>query len=106
MVPRLYDYLRPFYPVKQYRMTPQRLGAGAYPQQLMRDIADILRHERPDLCSGLTPSRVRAEVERHLKQADRTRPMGEAMFMEGGRYRWTGREAVPVEPAITGPSLS
>lgn len=41
-----------------------------------------------------------------LKQADRTRPMGEAMFMEGGRYRWTGREAVPVEPAITGPPLS
>jgi hypothetical protein len=55
LVPAPYDYLRPFYPVKRYRMTPKghRSGPGAYPQQLMRDIADILRLERPNLCSAL-----------------------------------------------------
>ncbi len=89
LVPALYDYLRPFYPVKRYRKT---LGGGAYPQQLMRDIADILRLERPELCSALTSSRVRSAVERHLARAKSDRPMGGAMFRVRGRY--TGREAI------------
>jgi len=89
LIPKLYDYLRPFYPVKPPR---RRSGPGAYPQQLMRDIAEVLRLERPELCSALTPSRVRGVVERYLARAKPGRPMGEAMFRVRSRY--TGREAI------------
>lgn len=88
LVPTLYDFLRPGYPIRA------RSGPGAYPQQLMRDIADILRLERRDLCSALTPSQVRTAVGRYLVRAKSDRPMGEAMFRAGSQYRWTGREAV------------
>ncbi len=82
IVPGLYDYLKPFYPVRKYThgLEPGNRGPGAFPLALMKDITDILRFELPSLCQGLTWRRVLAAVRRYLQHADLKRPMGEEIF--------------------------
>lgn len=83
LVPALYDFLRPYYPTRPYTGSGSNPDPGALNRRLMRDIADILRMERPELCVKLTPPRVRAAVSRYIRVADPERPMGEAMFVVG-----------------------
>jgi len=79
VVPALYDYLRPLYPVRRYRR-----GAcgrpGRYPSALLRDITDILQFECPRLAREITPARVQAAIPRYLDHAGPDRPMGSSMF--------------------------
>jgi hypothetical protein len=79
VIPQLYDYLRPFYPVRRYTAGLEA-SHGKYPRALLRDIRDLLATERPDLAAGLTEEQVRAAVQRHLDAAPRDRPLGRAMF--------------------------
>lgn len=83
LVPALYDYLKPFYPVRRYTTGRATPGPGAFPRRLMDDIVDVLRMERPDLCRDLTPSQVLAAVKRYLAKVKVKRPMGTAMFRMG-----------------------
>ena len=80
IVPRLYDYLRPFYPVRRHRRAG-RSGPGQYSAQLRRDITDIVRFELPHLAKKLTVARVTAALQRYIasrystdKQNRRKRP--------------------------------
>jgi hypothetical protein len=80
IVPRLYDYLRPFYPVRRHRRAG-RSGPGQYSAQLRRDITDIVRFELPHLAKKLTVARVTAAIQRYIapphpigKQNRRKRP--------------------------------
>ena len=79
-VPALYDYLRPFYPIRSYRKALRFLTRGDYPAQLLQDITDILRFELPYLAAELTVDRVQAAVQRYLRHAPRKRPMGPDLF--------------------------
>lgn len=79
-VPALYDYLRPFYPVRSYRTGLRFLTRGDYPAQLLQDITDILRFELPYLAADLTVERVQAAVQRFLRHAPTKRPMGPDLF--------------------------
>jgi hypothetical protein len=63
VVPQLYEYLRPFYPVRRYRRSG-RTGSGQYPARLKRDITDIIRFELP-MARRLTVARVTAAIQRH-----------------------------------------
>jgi hypothetical protein len=65
IVPRLYDYLRPFYPVRTHRRAG-RSGPGRYSAQLRRDITDIVRFEMGSLADKLTLERVTAAIQRHV----------------------------------------
>ena len=80
VVPRLYQYLRPFYPVRRHRRGA-RSGPGQYSAQLRRDITDIVRFELPHLAEKLTLARVTAAIQHHIarphsteKQDRRKRP--------------------------------
>lgn len=80
IVPRLYEYLRPFYPVRRHRRAG-RSGPGQYSAQLRRDITDIVRFELPHLAKKLTVARVTGAIQRHIarphptqKQNGRKRP--------------------------------
>ena len=80
IVPRLYDYLRPFYPVRRHRRAG-RSGPGQYSAQLRRDITDIVRLELPHLAKELTVARVTAAIQRYIarphpsgQQSRRKRP--------------------------------
>jgi hypothetical protein len=84
VVPRLYDYLRPYYRVRGYRHDRDRPSAGHYPLQLRRDICELVRLELPHLARGLTVARVTAAIQRHVATAPKDRPMGRAMFVVGG----------------------
>lgn len=64
IVPRLYDYLRPFYSVRRHRRAG-RNGPGQYSAQLRRDITNIVRFELPHLADKLTLARVTAAIQRH-----------------------------------------
>jgi hypothetical protein len=63
VVPQLYEYLRPFYPVRRYRR-PGRSGPSQYPVRLRRDITDIIRFELP-YARKLTVERVTAAIQRY-----------------------------------------
>lgn len=65
IVPQLYDYLRPFYPVRRHRRAG-RSGPGQYSAQLRRDITDIVRFELPHLAKKLTVARVTAAIQRYI----------------------------------------
>jgi hypothetical protein len=65
IVPRLYDYLRPFYPVRRHRRAG-RSGPAKYSAQLRRDITDIVRFELPHLAKKLTLGRVTAAIQRYI----------------------------------------
>jgi hypothetical protein len=65
IVPRLYEYLRPFYPVRRHRRAG-RNGPGRYSAQLRRDITEIVRLEMRGLADKLTPERVTAAIQRHV----------------------------------------
>jgi hypothetical protein len=80
LIPRLYDYLRPYYPTRRYTTGRRAPGPAAYPRRLMEDLAELLRLERPELCDGLTGRHVQAAVQRYLQHADPHRPLGVAMF--------------------------
>jgi len=70
VVPRLYEYLRPFYPVRCYRRSG-RDGPAQYPVQLRRDITDIVRFELP-YAQGLTVARVTAAIQRYTARQSAT----------------------------------
>jgi hypothetical protein len=63
VVPQLYEYLKPFYPVRRYRRSG-RTGPGHYPARLRRDITDIIRFELP-MARRLTVARVTAAIQRY-----------------------------------------
>jgi hypothetical protein len=79
-IPRLYDYLRPYYRVRGYRKGLRDRSPGNYPRQLLRDITEILHVEVPHLAAGLTEAQVQAAVQRYLEEAPSDRPMGFDMF--------------------------
>lgn len=90
VIPYLYDYLWPYYPVRHYQNDHFERSAGKYPRQLAVDITDLIRLERPELAPKLTPERVIATIQRYLTKARDDRPMGMALFQlwpphEGGR---------------------
>jgi hypothetical protein len=64
IVPRLYEYLRPFYSVRQHRRAG-RSGPAKYSAQLRRDITDMVRFELPHLAKKLTLARVTAAIQRY-----------------------------------------
>jgi hypothetical protein len=72
IVPRLYDYLRPFYAVRRHRRAG-RNGPGQYSAQLRRDILDIVRFETGGLADKLTLPRVTAAIQRHIARKNPTR---------------------------------
>src|SRR5262249_2486054 len=80
VVPALYHYLRPYYPVRQYHHHFDEPSPGKYPRQLVEDMRDMLRLERLDLANDLTIERVTAAIQRHLKRAAPDRLMGRKMF--------------------------
>jgi hypothetical protein len=80
VIPRLYDYLRPYYDVRQYRDRRQSRASGHYPAALRRDMTDLIGDFCPHLCEGLTIERVTAAIQRHVRRADPDRPMGIDMF--------------------------
>jgi hypothetical protein len=80
VIPQLYDYLRPFYPIRRYTTGRREASRGKYPRALLRQIRDLLAAERPDLAADLTEEQVRAVVQRYLKSAPHDRPLGTAMF--------------------------
>jgi hypothetical protein len=65
IVPRLYDYLRPFYSVRPHRRGGRK-GPGHYSARLRQDITDIIRSEMPHLAEKLTVERVTATIQRHV----------------------------------------
>src|SRR5262249_33590412 len=67
IVPRLYDYLRPFYSVRKHRRAG-RNGPAHYSAQLRRDITSIVRFEMRHLADKLTPERVTAAIQRHVSR--------------------------------------
>lgn len=79
-IPRLYDYLRPYYRVRAYRKFRRHQTPGHYPLQLLKDITEILQTEVPHLADELTEAQVQAVVQRYLQKAPRSRPMGFDMF--------------------------
>jgi len=79
-IPALYDYLRPFYAARAYRKNLSIRTRGDYPSRLLDDMTDILRTELPHLASELTVARVKAAVQRYVRRAKRTRPMGTDLF--------------------------
>jgi hypothetical protein len=79
VIPALYDYFRPLYPVRRYRRGASQ-RPGHYPSALLRDITDILQFECPHLARQVTPARVQAAIQRYLKHARPDRPMGSSMF--------------------------
>jgi hypothetical protein len=79
VIPQLYDYLRPFYPVRRYT-AGGKISPGKYPQALLRDIRSVVAAERPDLAARLNAEQVRAAVRRYLESARPHRPLGRAMF--------------------------
>jgi len=80
VIPRLYDYLRPYYQVRRYRQHRQSQSGGHYPAALRRDMTDLIALFCPHLCEGLTLERVTAAIQRHVRRADPRRPMGIDMF--------------------------
>jgi hypothetical protein len=81
VIPRLYDYLWPFFTARSYRKGLREIPTpGNYPTRLMQVMTDSLRLELPHLAKDLTPERVQAAVQRYLPQARPNRPMGAAMF--------------------------
>ena len=80
VIPKLYDFLRPYYTVRRYRDQRQSRPSGYYPAALRRDITDLIAHFCPHLAERLTPERVTAAIQRHVRHADPNRPMGIDMF--------------------------
>ncbi len=80
LIPALYDFLKPAYPARRYTHGRLRPGPGAFPAELINDIAEVLRVELPGLAGQLRPSQVRDAIRRYLHTADPQRPLGPAMF--------------------------
>src|SRR5713101_9281172 len=79
-VPKLYDYLHPYYDVRGYTHGLLAPGPGHFPAALRQDIVDLVKLECPHLAASLTLNRVTAIIQRHVRTADPKRPMGFAMF--------------------------
>jgi len=86
-VPKLYDYLRPYYDVRGYTHGLLAPGPGHFPAALRQDIVDLVKLECPHLAASLTLNRVTAIIQRHVRTADPKRPMGFDMF--GRRFTET-----------------
>lgn len=80
VIPKLYDYLRPYYQVRRYRDHRQSRSSGHYPAALRRDMTDLIAFFCPHLSEGLTLERVTAAIQRHVRRANPGRPMGIDMF--------------------------
>jgi hypothetical protein len=70
VVPRLYEFLRPFYAVRRYRRSAS-VGPAHYAARLRRDITDIIRFELP-VARRLTVERVTAAIQRHVARQRRS----------------------------------
>ena len=94
VVPRLYDYLRPYYRVRRYHDHRQARPSGHYPAALRRDMTDLIALFCPHLSDGLAIERVTAAIQRHVRRANPDRPMGIDMFRvtPPGRARERGDE--------------
>jgi hypothetical protein len=79
-IPKLYDYLHPYYDVRGYTHGRLEPGPGHFPAALRQDIVDLVKLECPHLAATLTVSRVTAIIQRHVRTADPKRPMGFDMF--------------------------
>ena len=79
-VPKLYDYLRPYYDVRGYTHGREKPSPGHFPTALRQDIVDLVKLECPHLAASLALSRVTAIIQRHVRTANPKRPMGFAMF--------------------------
>jgi hypothetical protein len=79
-IPDLYDYMRPYYLVRRYQHDGSDPSVGRFPAALARDIVDLVTLQCPHMAAGLTPERVTAIIQRHLRHADPKRPMGFAKF--------------------------
>ena len=84
-IPHLYDYMRPYYCVRGHHDDGSGPGAGGFPAALIRDIVDLVTLQCPHMAVGLTPERVTAIIQRHLRRANPKRLMGLAKF--GVRFR-------------------
>jgi hypothetical protein len=82
VIPTLYDYLRPYYPVRPYRHGRRRPSAGHFPVALRRDIVGLVKLERPQVGTALTLDRVTAIIQRYVRHASPDRPMGRDIFRE------------------------
>jgi len=80
VIPRLYDYLRPYYPVRSYHDHRQMRPSGHYPAALRRDMTELIALFCPHLSDGLAVERVTAAIQRHVRRADPNRPMGIDIF--------------------------
>lgn len=80
VIPRLHDYLRPYYEVRRYRDQRQSRASGQYPAALRRDMTDLIAYFCRHLAEGLTIERVTAAIQRHVRRADPNRPRGIDMF--------------------------
>ena len=80
VIPRLYDYLRPYYPVRSYHDHRQMRPSGHYPAALRRDMTELIALFCPHLSDGLTIERVTAAIQRHVRRADAHRTMGIDVF--------------------------
>jgi len=80
VIPRLYEYLRPYYEVRRYRDRRQSRASGHYPAALRRDMTDLIAHFCPHLAEGLTIERVTSAIQRHVRRADPNRPIGIDVF--------------------------
>ena len=80
VIPRLYDYLRPYYPVRSYHDHRQMRPSGHYPAALRRDMTELIALFCPHLSDGLAVERVTAAIQRHVRRADPNRPMGIDVF--------------------------
>ncbi len=80
VIPRLYDYLKPYYPVRSYTHERVRRSPGKYPARLREDIADILRLEFPHLTKTVTAKGVTAAIQNYLRRAPKDRAMGLDLF--------------------------
>lgn len=80
VIPRLYDYLRPYYRVRHYQDHRQAGPSGHYPAALRRDMTELIALFCPHLSDGLAVERVTAAIQRHVRRADSNRPMGINMF--------------------------
>src|SRR5713226_1283005 len=82
-IPKLFDYLRPYYEVRGYTHGLLAPGPGHFPATLRQDIVDLVKLECPHLATSLTVSRVTAIIQRHVRTADPRRTMDFDMLGRG-----------------------
>jgi len=66
-IPRLYEFLLPYYPAKAHITTKERVltRKAYYPQDLLEDMLDILRMEQPHFFNQTKPRHLKAVIQRY-----------------------------------------